>query len=98
MPGIVRHSVTVILARASLVRYAVHTGDIPSTCALQIMGIIAEQLRASLRDMAAADARLYRGLSSELAAVPSGRPALPGGDIAAAIALLEANGYTVTKP
>lgn len=32
------------------------------------MGVIADQLRASLREMAEADARLYRGLATELAA------------------------------
>jgi hypothetical protein len=61
------------------------------------MGVIADQLRVTLRDLAESDARLYRGLSAELAATPATRPALHGDDIAAAIALLEANGYTVTK-
>jgi hypothetical protein len=60
------------------------------------MGVIADQLRATLRDIAQADARLYRGLADELAAIPTARPALAGDEIAAAIALLEANGYTVT--
>jgi hypothetical protein len=62
------------------------------------MGVIADQLRASLRDLAESDARLYRGLATELAATPAARPALPADEIAAAIALLEANGYTVTRP
>lgn len=63
------------------------------------MGVIADTLRASLRELAQADARLYRGMADELAA--ANRPALaPAADqaaIAAAIALLEANGYTVTR-
>jgi hypothetical protein len=62
------------------------------------MGVIADSLRASLREMAEADARLYRGLATELAATPAARPALAGDEIAAAIALLEANGYTITRP
>jgi hypothetical protein len=62
------------------------------------MGVIADSLRANLRAMAEADARLYRGLAAELAATPATRPALAGDEIAAAIALLEANGYTVTRP
>jgi hypothetical protein len=56
-----------------------------------------DTLRATLRDLAEADARLYRGLAEELA-TPATRPALPDGDIAAAIALLERHGYTVTPP
>jgi hypothetical protein len=62
------------------------------------MGVIADTLRASLRDLAQADARLYRGLANELSATPPARPALPADEIAAAIALLEAHGYTVTRP
>ena len=69
------------------------------------MGVIADQLRATLRQMAEADARLYAGLAVELADTPAPKPAkratkraLPGDDIAAAIALLEAAGYTVTPP
>ena len=53
------------------------------------MGVIADTLRSTLRDLAEADARLYRGLAEELA-TPATRPALSNGDIAAAIALLEA--------
>ncbi len=60
------------------------------------MGVIADKLRASLRDLAAADAQLYRGLGEELA-TPAARPALPADEIAAAIALLEAHGYTVIR-
>ncbi len=61
------------------------------------MGLITDTLRASLRDLAEADARLYRGLAAELGTAPA-KPALPADDIAAAIALLEANGYKVTPP
>jgi hypothetical protein len=69
------------------------------------MGVIADTLRASLRDLAEADARLYRGLATELAPARQGkaaRSAIAGAaatsaEIAAAIALLEANGYTVTR-
>jgi hypothetical protein len=61
------------------------------------MGVIANTLRASLRDLAEADARLYRGLATELA-TPAARPALPVDEIAAAIALLKRHGYTVTGP
>ena len=59
------------------------------------MANIADTLRATLRDLAEADARLYRGLGAELGAPPA-RPALPADDIAAAIALLQRHGYTVT--
>jgi hypothetical protein len=61
------------------------------------MGVITDTLRASLRDLAAADARLYRGLAEELGTTPA-KPALPADDIAAAIALLRAHGYKVTPP
>ena len=61
-----------------------------------VMGVIANTLRATLRDLAESDARLYRGLGS-IAATQA--PALPAtqADIAAAIALLERHGYTVTR-
>jgi hypothetical protein len=61
------------------------------------MGVMADTLRATLRDLAQSDARLYRGLG-ELAADTTA-PALPAtqADIQAAIALLEAHGYTVTR-
>lgn len=62
------------------------------------MGVITDTLRANLRQMAESDARFYRGLTAELTATPAKRRALPASDIAAAIALLEANGYTVTPP
>ena len=68
------------------------------------MGVIADTLRASLREMAQADARLYRGLDryarttrERIAALPADE-ADPADEIAAAIALLEAHGYTVTAP
>jgi hypothetical protein len=60
------------------------------------MGVIADTLRATLRDMAQSDARLYRGLATELGTTPA-QTALPADEIAAAIALLEAHGYTVTR-
>ena len=62
------------------------------------MGVITDTLRSALRDLAESDARLYRGLATELADTPAIRPALPADNIAAAIALLEAAGYTVTPP
>lgn len=62
------------------------------------MGVITDTLRSTLRDLAESDARLYRGLATELAPTPARQPALPANDIAAAIALLEAHGYTVTRP
>lgn len=65
------------------------------------MGVIADTLAASLRDLAQADARLYRGLD-EFTRTTRERitalPADPADEIAAAIALLEAHGYTVTRP
>lgn len=59
------------------------------------MGVLADALRAQLRDLALSDARLYRSFD-EATTEP---PALPASsdEIAAAIALLEANGYTVTR-
>ena len=66
------------------------------------MGVIADTLRSTLRDLAEADARLYRGLGTELADSASRqlqRSVIAGdGEITAAIALLEAHGYTVTRP
>ncbi len=62
------------------------------------MGVIADTLRQSLRQMAESDARLYRGLAAELEG-PTPSPALPAttAEIAAAIALLERHGFTVTR-
>jgi hypothetical protein len=65
-----------------------------------VMGLMADTLRATLRDLAQSDARLYRGLADITATTE--RPALAPADdtaqrIAAAIALLEAHGYTVTR-
>lgn len=61
------------------------------------MGAITDTLRATLRDLAQSDARLYRGLG-ELTA-DSTAPVLPATQaaIADAIALLEVHGYTVTR-
>lgn len=72
-------------------------GTVEGSHAPPPMGVITDTLRASLRDLAQADARLYRGLA-ELTADTTA-PALPAtrADIAAAIALLEAHGYTVTR-
>lgn len=70
------------------------------------MGTITEALRANLRSLAQADARMFREMA-ELdrdiqAAIKGGSaPMLTGGvedEIAAAIELLQANGYTVTPP
>ena len=68
------------------------------------MGVIADTLAASLKSLAESDARLYRGLDRHLRTTrqlldEAEAPLLPAadGDIAAAIALLEANGYTVTR-
>jgi hypothetical protein len=61
------------------------------------MGVLTDTLRSTLRDLAESDARLYRGLAQELGATPA-RPALPADDVAAAIALLQSHGYTVTPP
>lgn len=70
------------------------------------MGRMTDTLRATLRDLAESDARLYRGLATELAqpaAAPARRqaPAIaPAADqqaIADAIALLTAAGYNVTR-
>jgi hypothetical protein len=58
------------------------------------MGVIADNLRATMRELALSDARLYREFAK--AKRPT-KPALPADEIAAAIALLEANGYTVTR-
>ena len=61
------------------------------------MGLIADTLRASLRDMAAADARLYRGLAAELEGTAPALPPATEAEIAAAIALLQRHGYRVTR-
>jgi hypothetical protein len=61
------------------------------------MGVMADTLRATLRDLAHADARLYRGIGEIATATQA--PALPSiqADIQAAIVLLEEHGYTVTR-
>lgn len=69
------------------------------------MGTIADQMRQTLRSMAESDARLYRSIdqyskrTQALLAEMRDPAALPGADdpIQDAIALLEANGYTVTR-
>lgn len=75
-----------------------HSGGVPRTTTN--MGVMTDTLRAALRDLAQADARLYRGLAEITAA--SDAPALASADdtaqqIAAAIALLEEHGYTVIR-
>lgn len=63
------------------------------------MGVIADTLAASLKAMAESDARLYRGLDQHLRTTRRllNEAEATQDDIAAAIALLEANGYTVTR-
>ena len=70
------------------------------------MGLIADQMRSTLRTMAQSDARSLRALDSHLSSprkllneMATDAQALPAGDTAItdAIALLEANGYTVTR-
>ena len=71
------------------------------------MGVIADALRASLAEMAASDARLYRGLDkhlrstkrhlAELDALEPAAASDTAAEIAAAIALLERHGYRVTR-
>ena len=69
------------------------------------MGLIADQMRQTLRQMAESDARLYRSIDQYskrtqalLAEMRDEERLLPGSDpIQDAIELLEANGYTVTR-
>jgi hypothetical protein len=59
------------------------------------MGLMHDTLRATLRELAESDTRLYRGLAAELGTTP----ALPDATrIEDAIRLLRAHGYTVTPP
>ena len=60
------------------------------------MGVIVDSLRARLRDLAPADARFFQGLAEELEQTAPALPA-PSAEIAAAMALLERDGYTVTR-
>ena len=62
------------------------------------MGAIAATLRATLRDLAQADARLYRGMADELGPSAPALPAATEAELAAAVALLRAHGYRVTPP
>lgn len=67
------------------------------------MGVIADSLRGSLRDLAQSDARLYRELADITGSDAAAHDLLNAArarqsDIAAAIALLESHGYTVTRP
>lgn len=61
------------------------------------MGAITDTLRATLRDLAESDARLYRGLAEELGTTAQALPATQA-ELAAAVALLRAHGYRVTPP
>ena len=70
------------------------------------MGILADQMRATLRTMAQSDARSLRALDEFTSSttrliteMTDEAPALPAGDkaIQDAIALLQANGYTVSR-
>jgi hypothetical protein len=67
------------------------------------MGVLTDTLRATLRDLAASDARLYRGLAQErelrrlLARAVAELTTSSPDEIQAAIRLLEANGYEVQK-
>jgi hypothetical protein len=83
-----------VIADRHAVRYILCTGTHPATTP-HTMGAIADTLRATLRDMAAADARIYRGLAAELGT--TSQPALPADEIRAAITLLERHGYTVSR-
>lgn len=70
------------------------------------MSTITEALRDNLRALAQSDARMFRELAEidrDIQTAISGRPApaLPSTselEIAAAIRLLEAHGYSVTRP
>ena len=66
------------------------------------MGVLADALRSQLRELALSDARLYRSIgeaTTRMKQTLDEMEALPAStdEIAAAIALLEANGYTVTR-
>ena len=69
------------------------------------MGIIADAFEANMRELAASDARLYRGLDQHLRTTrqlldEAEQPMLPAStdqQIADAVALLEAHGYRVTR-
>lgn len=87
-----------MLAMVSHVRYSQITGAATprtTTTTEHPMGVLADALRSQLRELAQSDARLYRSIgeaTTELPALPASTD-----EIAAAIALLEANGYTVTR-
>lgn len=68
------------------------------------MGILADTMQATLRELALSDARLYRRMDQHLRTTrhlldAADAPALPAAqaDIQAAIALLQEHGYTVTR-
>ncbi len=75
------------------------SGAEPRT-ASRIMGVISDALRANLRELAQADARMLREIDQLTRQTGKAAPAIApslDAEIAAAIALLRANGYTVTK-
>ena len=93
-----------MLAIASRVRYSQITGATPRTTTTteHPMGVLADALRSQLRELAQSDARLYRSIgeaTTRMKQTLNEMEALPAStdEIAAAIALLEANGYTVTR-
>lgn len=96
-----------MLAIASRVRYSQITGATTprtTTTTEHPMGVLADALRSQLRELAQSDARLYRSIGEATTRMKQTldemeAPALPAStdEIAAAIALLEANGYTVTR-
>jgi hypothetical protein len=63
------------------------------------MGALTDTLRATLRDLAESDVRLYRGLAQELGTTAQRQaPPATQAELAAAVALLRAHGYRVTPP
>lgn len=63
------------------------------------MGVFADSLRSTLRELAQSDARIYRALANELGATAPALPvAVTEAELAAAEALLKAHGYRVTPP
>ena len=95
-----------IIAAASRVRYSQITGAATprttTTTTEHPMGVLADALRSQLRELAQSDARLYRSIgeaTTRMKQTLNEMEALPAStdEIAAAIALLEANGYTVTR-
>lgn len=81
-------------------RYAMNTSGTTGTTTPTDMGIIADTMQATLRELAQSDARLYRRMDQHLRTTrqlldAADAPALPATQ--SDIALLEAHGYTVTR-